>query len=613
MVCRVGFEAFEGLADFDVFRARADRFRFGRGFGAIGFGFSVFELVGGGYPPGVDGAVEGGRVASDFGGGFGGGRRRFTTQFDPVEEHLLYRFAFDRDAPVRPHIEAGGVAGRRVVVVARVARLDPWVRLGRLRDQRGRQWFVFSPAFAVVFGDPCEALVVFAIGRIAPVIPACLDDSARRDAQRRHPLRFAGAVGVQAQRFAPVFPVVGGTDVEDVAFVFPFAVRGVDVVDDFVRTDGRLTPAGLAPDRRDRREVASPAGRAAGDREGRAHRRRSPAGAAVGRAVHVVALPGVACFAAVLVLRDEEHDAFGVGAAGQLDVAPEARVHSHGRAPAGSVVGVGDLQRAPAAGEVVERDVHPPVVGAFGVVVDPHRLTVVGRAFVDAGADAPGFRARRGPKPDALAPAAGGQIAREPLFQLLVVDDDRVAVVGPMAGERRGRTEAGEAFAPVGRDRRSGVVRRAFFGAPRVVVGDDYRFSVAPDEALGLGDVGIGFGARDDVDVAAGEGARAEQGFFFFARAGARRQHFAVDEDFRGMQVLLVFERRDVFAFFFSRCARWPDRECRDNSEDQRGEDSHSLAISEHLLLHSQSRGALSPTLKWTSNNRNQRAPLSLT
>ena len=273
------FESFDRLADFDVFCARADVFGGHRDAGTVRafsffvFGGVVFELVGGREPFGVDGSVQGGFVLGDFGCCFGGGGGgSFTLQRDAVEEHLLHRSGwFDRDASVRPGVETRVGVRSCVVVVACEARHDVRIRLCRLGDQHGRERFVRAPARAVVGRDPREAFVVFAVGGVATVIPTRLDNSAGCDPQRRHPLRLARAICVQAQRRAPRRAVVRRANVEDVGFIRTRSMRRIDVLDDAARPDGRLSEARLAPDRGDRREVATAF--AAGNRKRRPHRR----------------------------------------------------------------------------------------------------------------------------------------------------------------------------------------------------------------------------------------------------------------------------------------------------------------------------------------------------
>ena len=150
--------------------------------------------------------------------------------------------------------------------------------------------------------------------------------------------------------------------------------------------------------------------------EGRPGVDAGPSDAAVGRAVHHV-LPGGQATAA-FVHRRHVNPATALQVAGDLDVAEEAGVEWTGR-PSGAVVGVDDVECAAVDGEVVVGDIHPPVEGAGRVVVDPHALAVVADAVVGARSGSPGNAVRRGPEADALAAAAGRQVAGEPHTQAL--------------------------------------------------------------------------------------------------------------------------------------------------------------------------------------------------
>src|SRR5439155_15812207 len=97
--------------------------------------------------------------------------------------------------------------------------------------------------------------------------------------------------------------------------------------------------------------------------------------------------------------------------------------------PGGAVVGVDDVEGAAPNVEVIVGNVHPPVEWAGQIVVHPHALAVIRAAVVRARAGCPGDAVGGGPQADALAAAAGRQVAGEPHAQARVVHHDRVAEV----------------------------------------------------------------------------------------------------------------------------------------------------------------------------------------
>src|SRR5579862_1926380 len=109
-----------------------------------------------------------------------------------------------------------------------------------------------------------------------------------------------------------------------------------------------------------------------------------------------------------------------------------------------------DKQCPPTDVEVVKRNVHAAVLCAEGVVVDPHRGTVVARVVVRARCGRPGLSVARTPHTNTLTTAAGRQVAGEPLVQFSVKNHQGVAVVGPMTGRKRGGNDFGKRRATVG-------------------------------------------------------------------------------------------------------------------------------------------------------------------
>src|SRR5438552_8794764 len=233
----------------------------------------------------------------------------------------------------------------------------------------------------------------------------------------------------------------------------------------------------------------------------RAHVYTRPADAAVGRAVHHVLPRGQA--AAAFVHRCYVDPATSLQITGDLDVADEAGVELD-NGPGGAVVGIGNVEGATIDGEIVVGDVHSPVEGAGRVVVHPHRLAVVTGAVVRAGPGGPTDAVGRSPHADALAAAAGRQVAREPRVESGVVHHDRIAEVGAVAGA--------EGLAGVPADPVIGRIGKAAVAtagsAAVVVVNDPSVVGSAPFHALRLGHFGIGAVWEDDIRV----GAADEQG-----------------------------------------------------------------------------------------------------
>ncbi|PYI48437.1 MAG: hypothetical protein DMF11_03520 [Verrucomicrobia bacterium] len=192
--------------------------------------------------------------------------------------------------------------------------------------------------------------------------------------------------------------------------------------------------------------------------------------------------------------------------AGNLDVADEAGVELRLR-PCGAVVGVSDIECAAPDVEVIVGNVHPPVEGAGRVVVHPHRLAVVAAAVVRAGAGGPSDAVGRGPHANALAAAAGRQVAREPDAQARIVHHDGVAVVGAVAGaEGLARLPCGSVIGRVGE---TGV---AAAGSAAVVVVDDPGIvRSAPFHALRLSHLGICAVRKHNIYVGAADEQRRGQ------------------------------------------------------------------------------------------------------
>src|SRR5204863_2218315 len=160
---------------------------------------------------------------------------------------------------------------------------------------------------------------------------------------------------------------------------------------------------------------------------------------------------------------------------GDLDVADEAGVECDRRRPNGAVIGVNYLQRPAAYGEIVPGYVHAPEVGAGRVVIHPHTLAVIAAATVRARAGDPGDAVDRGPQADALAAAAGRQVASEPQIERGVVHHDWVTEVGAVAGTEL--LARGPGGAAVGRRGDAGIARAR---SAAVIVVDHTGVAVAP-------------------------------------------------------------------------------------------------------------------------------------
>src|SRR5229473_5597040 len=156
--------------------------------------------------------------------------------------------------------------------------------------------------------------------------------------------------------------------------------------------------------------------------------------------------------------------------------------------------------------------------------------------------DGPGVGVERTPQAEPLAAAAGGEVAGEPLRELLIVDEDRIAKVGAVTGRQRRRVEPGKRRAAVARYRHAREIAR---GRARVVVVDDDGVAVAaPHRALALGDVRVDFAPGDRLDIAGRWRRRLPLG-----RAGAGRPGLlqpAADANGGGAQVRLPVDAERV-------------------------------------------------------------------
>ena len=203
-----------------------------------------------------------------------------------------------------------------------------------------------------------------------------------------------------------------------------------------VAAGGRLTPAHVPPNGRRAAEHAHEVGVLAAvhpprSLEARPRVAAAPSDAAVGGAVHDILASGQT--ASALIHRRLVNVATALQVAGDLDVADEAAVELDAT-PGGAVIGVSDVEGAAANVKVVVGDVHPPVMRAGWVVVHPHALAVIRPAAMRAGPCGPSDTVGRGPQADALAAAAGCQVARKPHVQLRVVHHVRVTEVGAVTG-----------------------------------------------------------------------------------------------------------------------------------------------------------------------------------
>ncbi len=151
-----------------------------------------------------------------------------------------------------------------------------------------------------------------------------------------------------------------------------------------------------------------------------------------------------------------------------------------------------------AAGEVIERNVHPAVVGAGRIVVDPHRLAVAVARAVSAGGDAPIQPIGGAPHANAGAAASGGDVSGEPKAERVIVNDDRVSVVRSVPAAEGGGLDPVEGCAAVYRRGDAGV---AAGGHARVIVLNDERTAITPDHAFRMCHMRPGLVAGDDVDI----------------------------------------------------------------------------------------------------------------
>src|SRR6266581_8132510 len=226
---------------------------------------------------------------------------------------------------------------------------------------------------------------------------------------------------------------------------------GCPVEEDVAAVCSRLAPTHMPPDGREgQSKVAGSCTPGALQRGAYVYTR--PANTAVRRAVHHVLARGQA--AAALIHRCHVDPATALQVARDLNVADEAGVELDS-GPGGAVVGVDDVEGAAPNVEVVVGNVHPPVEGAGRVVVHPHALAVIRAAVVRARAGCPSDAVGRCPQADALAAAAGRQVAGEPHAQARVVHHDRVAEVSPVAGAERLAGMPGDPV--IGRIREAGI------------------------------------------------------------------------------------------------------------------------------------------------------------
>ncbi len=210
----------------------------------------------------------------------------------------------------------------------------------------------------------------------------------------------------------------------------------------------------------------------------RTHSGRGPGISAIGRAVHDV-LPGAET-ASAFIHGGNEHrtEVPGLGRrwtgqrTGDLHVTKEGTgVELYRRAPGVAVVRVSNEEatsNAAADVVVVPGNVHAAVYGTEGIVVHPHRLTVIERVVVSAGSHRPGLAVGRGPQADALTTATGRQVARKPLAQLQVVNHDGITVVRAMPRIERRRLDFSERGTAIRREGHTGIA------AAIVVVVVDY-------------------------------------------------------------------------------------------------------------------------------------------
>ena len=280
------------------------------------------------------------------------------------------------------------------------------------------------------------------------------------------------------------------------------AASGVDQAD-HVAASRRLAPAHVPPDGDTVAEHAGKVAILAATRAPRSLERRAsvgaaPADAAVRRTVHHV-LPGAQAAAAFVHCR-HVNPATALQVAGDLDVADEAGVEWY-QVPSSTVIGVDHIQCAAPNVEIVVGDIHPPVEGAARVVVHPHALAVIAAAAVSADSGGPSDAVRRGPEANALAAAAGRQVAGKPHAQARVVHHDRVAKVGAMAHAKRLPGVPGNPVIS-----RVGKATVADAGTAAVIVVDDPGvIGATPFHALRLRHFGRRAVREDDVHVGAAD------------------------------------------------------------------------------------------------------------
>ena len=453
-------------------------------------------------------------------------RARYRYQRHAIDEDILLRLAANYHPPVGPAADGRVVVGAVVVVVTLVIRLHRSVGLARQRAERPSDHVIGLPGRAVVCRDPPPAPIAV-LGRkagravqvgpavhFAPVVPTGEEGPVRPRRQRGLPLHGRARVGVQLDRCAPGQSGIGRADVIDVAVVgragasHVLAALGIVQADE-VAVGHRLAPAHVPPVVR--AEHAGKVGAPSTDRtpwrlECRANVGAGPGGAAVCRAVHDV-LAQVE-LAATLNHRRHIHPATVLQVTGDLDVADKAAVDGDRRRPNGAVIGVNYLQRPAADAEVVKRYVHAPEVGAGRVVIHPHRLAVAG-ATTEVGrarAGDPGDTVERGPQADALAAAAGRQVASEPQIERGVVHHDRVTEVGAVAGTEL--LARGPGGAAVGR---RGDAAIASARSAAVIVVDHTGVAVAPFHALRLGHFGKHAIRENDIYIGAADEERLRQ------------------------------------------------------------------------------------------------------
>ncbi|PYJ53680.1 MAG: hypothetical protein DME82_13345 [Verrucomicrobia bacterium] len=421
---------------------------------------------------------------------------------------------------VGPAADDRVVEGAVIVVIALVVRLHRRVGLGGQRAERPSDLVIGLPGRAVVCRDPPPAPIAVLGGKanratqvgsavhFSLVVPTGEDGPVRPPCHRGLPLHGRPRVGVQLDRRAKGHPGISRADEVDIAKVSTGAVLSVVEADE-VAVSHRLAPAHVPPLRDRGVEHADEVGVLSAVLTPRRGERPAdggagPGDAAVGRAVHHVLASGQP--AALLVHRRHIYPATVLQVTGDLDVADEAGVECDRRRPNGAVIGVNYLQRPAADGEVVKRYVHAPEVGAGRVVVHPHRLAVAraGREVGRARAGDPGDAVDRSPQTDALAAAAGRQVASEPQIERGVVHHDRVTEVSPVTGtERLARMPGGPV---IGRIREPAI---AAAGSAAVVVVDHAGVvGAAPFHALRLGHFGKSGVREDNIYI----GAADEQG-----------------------------------------------------------------------------------------------------